>query len=43
MAPTQNGGQGIIDVHTEAKCNWIKHLLNENNGKWKGVMWSRLN
>ena len=33
----------VYEVHTAAKCSWIKHLLNESNGKWKGHMWSRLN
>ena len=46
IAPTQSGGLGMVDVHkvhTAAKCSWIKCLLNESEGKWKGLMWTRLN
>ena len=46
IAPTQKGGLGMVDVyevHTAAKCGWIKRLVNDSKGKWKGLMGTRLN
>ena len=32
----------VYEVHSTAKICWIKRLLSETSGKWKDLMWSRL-
>ena len=45
IASTNDGGLAMVDVyevHATAKNCWIKRLLSETSGKWKDLMWSRL-
>ena len=45
IASTCASGLAMVDVyevHATAKNCWIKRLLSETNGKWKDLMWSRL-
>ena len=45
-APTEEGGLNMVDVYevnNAAKYSWIKRLVSEIDGKWKPLMWDRLN
>lgn len=45
IAPIVEGGLGMIDVfevHSAAKCGWIRWLISKNAGKWKTAMWVML-
>ena len=46
IAPVIEGGLGMIDkneVHTAAKCSWLKRQLDPSDSKWKKSMWYMLN
>ena len=33
----------VFKVNNTAKCSWIKRLISDTDGKWKPLMWNRLN
>ena len=45
IAPIEDGGLGMVDVfevHSTAKCGWIRRLMSDTDGKWKNTMWIML-
>ena len=45
IAPTEEGGLNMVDVYevnNAAKYSWIKRLVSDIDGKWKPLMWDRL-
>ena len=45
IAPIEDGGLGMVDVfevHSTAKCGWIRRLMSETDAKWKNTMWIML-